>query len=141
MLCSCRKLRGWLIHVTIIESLRYVPPVYACLWPRSRFNCKNALSDLLTWTCKNICKVYWIPHRFFPFQLRIQKITPLWKLSTITSAYFNLRKFCLFHWIPLAQANWMVCLILFWTQQKRQKWQPFNLTEKDAITLFFSLYN
>ena len=60
----------------------------------------------------HIRKVNRILHRFFPFQLKIGKITPLRKLSTITSVYFSLQKYCLVHQNPLAQANWMVCLIL-----------------------------
>ena len=63
----------------------------------------------------NIRKVNRILHRFFPFQLKILKITPLRKLSTITSVYFSLQKCCLVHRNPLVQANRMVCLILSWS--------------------------
>jgi len=73
---------------------------------------EQVIAIFVIWKHGNIHKVNRILHRFFPFQLKIQKIIPLRKLSTITSIYFSLQKCCLVHRNPLAQANWMVCLIL-----------------------------
>ena len=88
-----------------------------------------AMSCQYIWQCKNkmsnckVCEQLVIPkvHMetyvkltgfYIAFQLKIRKITPLRKLSTITSVYFSLQKCCLVHRNPLAQANRMVCLIL-----------------------------